>query len=98
MALKVCCIKCDLGDFRLYDIPDSTFESEDETDESEEGLYYKKDFCFRLALWDFNNTEGCMFVKSSESNDNLKKTFYDCVNLAEEKHASHGQADILTVS
>ena len=58
----------------------------------------KKGFCFRLALWDFNNTEGCMFVKSSESNDNLKKTFYDCVNLAEEKHASHGQADILTVS
>ena len=26
-----------LGDFRLYDIPDSTFESEEETDESEEG-------------------------------------------------------------
>ena len=39
MSLKVCCIKCDLGAFRLYDIPDSTFESEDETDESEEGLY-----------------------------------------------------------
>ena len=42
MSLKVCNIKCDLGDFRLYDIPDSTFESEDETDESEEGLYYER--------------------------------------------------------
>ena len=28
-----------LGDFRLYDIPDSTFESEEETDESEEGRF-----------------------------------------------------------
>ena len=27
----------DLGDSRLYDIPDSTFESEEDTDESEEG-------------------------------------------------------------
>ena len=27
----------DIGDSRLYDIPDSTFESEEDTDESEEG-------------------------------------------------------------
>ena len=31
----------DLGDSRLYDIPDSTFESEEDTDESEEGRLIK---------------------------------------------------------
>ena len=35
----ICCNNDDLDYFRLYDIPDSTFESEEETDESEEGRF-----------------------------------------------------------
>ena len=44
----------DLGDSRLYDIPDSTFESEEDTDESEEGRLMSslnKGFCIINMVW-----------------------------------------------
>ena len=42
--------------FRLYDIPDGTFESEEDTDESEEGMFWTTYF-----VWTFEYTRGACF-------------------------------------
>ena len=57
-----------LGDFRLYDIPDSTFESEEETDESEEGRFKvatSRGVCIMNMVWAVIH-RGCMFSKEKE--------------------------------
>ena len=63
----------DLGDFRLYDIPDSTFESEEETDESEEGRFKvatSRGVCIMNMVWAVIH-RGCMFSKKKEKKNGL---------------------------